>query len=325
MSSPFDGLEVRRDMRPSSTAFRFDVDLTLSAVVALEAIAPEDAFTARTLGTERVGNGVVIREDGLVLTMGYLVTEAETVRLTTNSGRSVPAHVLGYDPVTGFGLVHALEPLQVPAMPLGDSRRVGPDDPVIVAGAGGRPHALAGRIVARESFAGYWEYLLDEALFTGPAHPHWSGAALVGPDGDLVGLGSLQLEQAGEGGDPVPLNMCVPAELLSPVLDELARGRVPRAPRPWLGVFAQEVDGNVAVLGVAKGGPADRAELRRGDVILAVGGKAVSGLAEFYRRLWALGPAGVLAPLRLWRGGDVFDVEVRSIDRASVLRKPRFN
>ena len=324
MTSPFDGYEVKAALRPSDKAFDFDLDRALSSVVALEAEIPEDAFTAQTLGTERIGNGIVIGENGLVLTIGYLITEAETAMLTVNDGRRVPAHVLGYDQATGFGLVHALEPLGLPALALGDSRKVRDSAPVLLAGAGGRAHAIAARIAAREPFAGYWEYLLDEALFTGPAHPHWSGAALIGPDGALIGVGSLQLEQEADG-EVTPLNMCVPAELLPPLLDDLASGRPVREPRPWLGLFAQEVEDKVVVLGVAKGGPASRAELRRGDVILALEGQTVEGLAEFYRRLWDLGSAGVVASLTLWRGGDVFEVEVRSADRAALLRKPRFN
>jgi S1-C subfamily serine protease len=324
VTSPFDGYEVKAALRPSDKAFDFDLDRALSSVVALEAEIPEDAFTAQTLGTERIGNGIVIGENGLVLTIGYLITEAETAMLTVNDGRRVPAHVLGYDQATGFGLVHALEPLDLPALALGDSRKVRDSAPVLLAGAGGRAHAIAARIAAREPFAGYWEYLLDEALFTGPAHPHWSGAALIGPDGALIGVGSLQLEQEADG-EVTPLNMCVPAELLPPLLDDLASGRPVRVPRPWLGLFAQEVEDKVVVLGVAKGGPASRAELRRGDVILALEGQTVEGLAEFYRRLWDLGSAGVVASLTLWRGGDVFEVEVRSADRAALLRKPRFN
>jgi S1-C subfamily serine protease len=320
----FQGLEVREAQRPSPEAYGFDLERALSSVVALEARVPEDAFTAQTLGTERIGNGVVIGENGLVATIGYLITEADEVILTTNDGRRVPAHVLGYDQATGFGLVHALEPLGLPAMPLGDSRRVAHARAVILAGAGGRAHAVAAKVVARESFAGYWEYLLDEALFTAPAHPHWSGAALIGPEGELIGLGSLQLEQQSEG-KATPLNMCVPAELLAPIVDDLARGRSPRPPRPWLGVFAQDMDGKVVILGVAKGGPASRAELRRGDMVLALDGEPVTGLTDFYTRLWELGEAGVAVPLTLWRGGDVFDVEVRSVDRSAVLRKPTFN
>jgi S1-C subfamily serine protease len=323
--SPFEGLEVGEPMRPSPIRFGFDLEQALSSVVALEAAVPEDAFTASILGTERLGNGVVINANGLVATIGYLITEAEEVFLTTNAGRRVPAHVLGYDHATGFGLVQALEPLDVPALPLGDSRRLRPDDPVILAGAGGRSHAVSAHVVARETFAGYWEYLLDEALFTGPAHPHWSGGALIGPSGELVGMGSLHLEQETPDGEITPLNMCVPAELLAPILDDLARGRLASPPRPWLGIFAQEIEGKVVVLGVAKGGPAARAELRRGDVVLAIAGTPVEDLPDLYQRLWALGAPGVEAPLTLWRGGDTFEVEVRTVDRAALLRKPRFN
>jgi S1-C subfamily serine protease len=228
MTSPFSDLEVDKQMRPSARSAEFDLDRALSSVVTLEARVPEDAFTARTLGTERAGNGVVIDESGLVLTIGYLITEAEEVVLTTVDGRSVPAHVLGYDQATGFGLVHALEPLGLPALALGDSRLLKPEDAVIVAGGGGRAHALVGRVRVREAFAGYWEYLLEEALFTFPAHPHWSGAALIGPSGELVGLGSLQVEHQSANGIPTALNMSVPIELLTPILADLSRGRSAR-------------------------------------------------------------------------------------------------
>jgi S1-C subfamily serine protease len=325
MTSPFDGLEVDRRLRPSAGGVDFDLDHRLDSVVALHARIPEDAFTARTLGPERLGNGVVIGPDGLVLTIGYLVTEAEDVSLITNDGRTVAAHVLGVDPVTGFGLVHALEPLGLPAAPLADSRRLNEDDPVILAGGGGVAHAVAGRVIARAPFAGYWEYLLEEALFTTPGHPHWSGAALIAPSGALVGVGSLQMTQQAPGARPTLINMCVPIELLPPILDDLSRGRPAHPPRPWLGVLSQDTGSGVAVLDVTPDGPAARAELRSGDVILAVGGHPVSDLADFYTRLWGLGPAGVTAPLRVRRERDVFDLEVRTIDRASRLRRRRLN
>lgn len=321
----FDDFEVAAGDRPKPDSVGFDLDRALSAVVAVVARVPEDAFTAETLGVERVGNGVVIRDDGLVLTIGYLVTEAETVTLTTVDGRSVQGHVLGIDQATGFGLVQALEPLGAPALALGDSRGVEPGDRLVVAGAGGRAHAAAAKLVARDGFAGYWEYLLDAALFTTPAHPHWSGAALIGPEGDLLGIGSLQLEAEGPGGKPRPLNMLVPIELLPPVFDGLLTGKPDAPARPWLGVFTQESDGRVVVLGLSTGGPADRAELHRGDAVLAVAGRPVSDLAEFYRAVWALGPAGVDVPLTLDREGDVFDVSVKSSDRRRFLKKPRYH
>ncbi len=324
MTSPFDGLEVEENLRPVARSFDFDLNHSLSSVVALEARIGDDAFTAETLGVERVGNAIVISAAGLVLTIGYLVTEAEEVILTTGDGRRVPAHVLGVDPVTGFGLLHALEPLNLPAMPIGDSRKIKPGDKVVCAGGGGRAHALAGRLLAHAPFSGYWEYHLDDALFVEPAHPHWSGAGLINTSGQLVGVGSLRMEQVAD--DEVrPLNMFVPAELLPPILDDLARGRPTRPARPWLGILAQEFESQVVVIDVSSGGPAALARLRKGDIIQKVGGRRVEDLASFYKHLWALGPAGVAAPLTVQRGGKTFDVEVLSADRASRLKKRRLN
>jgi S1-C subfamily serine protease len=324
VASPFDGYEVEAEMRPSRGGYAFDLERTLDSVVALEARIPEDAFTAGTLGTERLGNGTAIGRNGLVLTIGYLITEAENVTLTLNDGSSAPAHVLGADPVTGFGLVQALEPLDLPSLPLGNSRTLRAESPIVIAGAGGRAHAAAGHVLTRMPFAGYWEYLLDAAIITEPAHPHWSGAALIGGAGELVGVGSLSLQRQSRQG-PKPINMFVPIELLPPILDDLARGKPAHAPRPWLGVFAQEFGPLVVIADVNPRGPAARAELRPGDVVLAVDDTPVSDLAAFYTRLWAQGPAGAIIPLRIQRDGDVFDVEIRSVDRAALLRKPRFN
>jgi S1-C subfamily serine protease len=321
---PFDGYEVEAELRPEPRGQAFDLDRALSSVVALEARIPRDAFTAETLGTERLGNGVVISPNGLVLTIGYLIMEAEEITLTLNDGRRVPGHGLSTDPVSGFGLVQALEPLDLPALPFGNSRTLDAGDPVIVAGAGGRSHAAAGHVLARMPFAGYWEYLLDNAIITEPAHPHWSGAALISPAGDLVGIGSLSLQRQTRNGAE-PINMVVPIDLLPPILDDLARGKAPAPPRPWLGVLAQDVGSRVIIVGVNPKGPASRAELRGGDAILAVGGVAVSDLEDFYTQLWAQGPAGANIALRIQREEDVFDLEVRSVDRMALLKKRRMN
>ena len=331
MPEIFDGLEVPGAFRPRHGAYAFDVEQVLRSVVALQARAPSDAFTAEVLGTERVGNAVVIGPDR-VLTIGYLVTEAEEVTLTTRDGRDVPAHVLGVDADTGFGLLHALEPLELPALPLGDSRRLKRGAPVIVAGAGGTPHALAAAVTAREPFAGYWEYALDAALFTAPAHPHWSGAALIGEAGELLGVGSLHVEGRGEGqkegrggGDAKQQNMFVPIELLPPILDDVCSGRIAHAPRPWLGVFCQEIENHVVVVGTSPGAPARKAELARGDIIHAVAGEVVEDLGDFYRKVWALGAPGVDVPLVLQREGDVFGVTMSSADRRKLLKARRLN
>ena len=311
--------------QPKPGDYAYDLDRALSAVVALSSRVPTEAFTAETLGTERAGNGVVIGEDGLVLTIGYLVTEAESVWLTTQDGRSLPAHVVGYDAATGFGLVQALGRLDLPALTLGrsDGLRIG--ERAVVAGAGGRSHSVAVELVARQEFAGYWEYLLDEALFTAPAHPHWGGTALIGPAGELLGIGSLQLQQGGAGGGRA-INMVVPIDLLPPILDDLRlRGRADRPPRPWLGVFATETEDGVVVMGLADNGPAEAADLRAGDILAAVAGEPVADLAGFLRQVWALGEAGARVPLSVRRDGTEIALSVMSGDRERFLVRPKLH
>lgn len=319
------GGEVPAAVRPQAGDYRFDLDRALSAVVGLESEVPEDAFTAETLGTLRSGHGTLVRADGLILTVGYLVTEAETIRLTTGAGRVVEGHGLGFDQATGFGFVQALEPLDIPAMPIGDSRTAGPGTLVVVGGVGGRANAVAGEIAAREEFSGYWEYLLDAAIFTGPHHPHWSGAAVIGATGELLGVGSLQVERQGPGGRASMLNMAIPVELLPKDLDGLIAGLKTAPVRPWLGVYAHEVEGHVMIAGVAPGGPAHRAGLQIGDILLSVGEVGVVSLSDFYRALWSLGSAGVEVPLRLQRESDAFDLSVKSGDRRKMLKQQRLH
>jgi len=325
VSEEYDDWEIPASAQPSPRDYGFDLDQALSSVVSVDALIPPDAFTASVLGTERSGSGVVIREDGVVLTIGYLITEAAEVILTTNDGVEVPGHVLGYDAGTGFGLVQALEPLNLPALPLGDSRHAAAGEPVVIGGAGGRRRSLAARIVARQEFAGYWEYVLDEAIFTAPAHPLWGGSALIGAQGELLGIGSLQLQHRTQGGRMMPLNMMVPIQLLTPVYEDLLAGRTEKLARPWLGVYAQEVESRVVVVGFAGEGPAHRAGLQEGDVVLKVGQLEITNLADFYRGIWAAGPPGVEVPLTVDRDGDTFDVLIRSADRGAFLKVRRLH
>ena len=229
MAVGWDEWEVPPHGQPRAEDYAFDLDRALSAVVAVTARVSPEAFTAETLGTERSGNGVLIRDDGIVVTIGYLVTEAEEVWLTTVEGRVVPGHVIAIDQNTGFGLVQALGDLEIPALKLGDSTRVMPGEPVLVGGAGGRRKSVAAKVLARQEFAGYWEYLLEDALFTAPAHPHWGGTALIDPKGDLIGIGSLQLQHQTSTGKIAPMNMMVPVEFLEPIFDELL-GQADRGP-----------------------------------------------------------------------------------------------
>ncbi|MET2825532.1 S1C family serine protease [Mesorhizobium shangrilense] len=292
----------------------------LRSVVAVRATVPDDAFTASALGTRREGSGVVIRDNGLVLTIGYLITEAEEVWLTDHSGRVVPAHALAYDQESGFGLVQALAPLGLPAVTLGDAAKAKVGDAVVLTDGVGQ--SVQSRIVTKQEFAGYWEYLLDEAIFIAPAHPSWGGAALFGEDGKLLGIGSLRLQMS-RNGDVADINMVVPINLLPPILDDLlTRGQVARPPRPWLGALSAESDGKVVVMSVTEGGPAAKAGLRQGDVISDVRDGEVDGLADFYRKLWDSGPAGAEIPMRVVRDGRETWLRVKSADRASFLRKP---
>ena len=316
-------------MEPKPDDYDYELDRALSAVVGIRALIPADAFTADTLGTERRGNGVLIRDDGLILTIGYLITEAETVWISHSGGRAVPGHVLGYDQETGFGLLQALGRLDLPALPLGSSKAAEVGERVVVGGAGGRPRSVAARIIAKQEFSGYWEYVLDEAIFTAPSHPHWGGTGLIGPEGELIGIGSLQIQQVAA--NPTgraqrqaeDANMIVPIDLLKPILnDMLTIGRPNRPSRPWLGLYATEVGSSVAILGIASRGPAANADLKAGDIVLSVAGTPVSSLADLFRRVWSLGQAGVNVPLQIHRDGRTFDITLRSSDRRRFLKGP---
>jgi len=310
--------------QPRADDYSFDLDRVLSSMVGLHSIIPPDALTAETLGTERAGNGVVI-DDGLVLTIGYLITEAESVWLHRADGRVVEGHALGFDSVSGFGLVQALGSLDLDPVPLGTSGATRIGDQVVLGGAGGRTRSVASQIVAKQEFAGYWEYLLDEAIFTYPAHPNWGGTGLISSSGDLIGIGSLQLERE-RAGRAEHVNMIVPIDLLKPVLDDLRRfGRVNKPARPWLGMYSHEIDNKIVVIGIIDNGPAARAELKTNDIILAVNGESVSSQSSFYRKLWALGAAGVDVPLTVHHEGVTFDVVVASTDRAKLLKAPRLH
>ncbi|HEV1999702.1 MAG TPA: S1C family serine protease [Xanthobacteraceae bacterium] len=315
--------KVSPTAQPNARDYDYDLGRAFAAIVGVRANIPADAYTADILGTERAGNGVLIRKDGLVLTIGYLISEADQIWLHLSDGSVVPGHGLGYDPATGFGLIQALAKLELPALSLGRSGTTKVGDKVVVAGAGGRERSVAAEIVAKQEFAGYWEYLLDEALFTAPAHPNWGGTAVIGQSGDLLGIGSLQLERAREKGRTQNINMNVPIDLLPPILDDMLTLGRPNAPaRPWLGLYATEVEDRVVIMGLANRGPAEKADLRTGDVIIAVGGKEVRDLGALFRKIWSLGAAGVEVPLTVWRDGDTFEVRINSADRNKYLKKP---
>jgi S1-C subfamily serine protease len=300
-------------------------ELTVDAlsVVKIRSRAVSDARSAPMLGTEREGTGVVIDDSGLVLTIGYLILEAERVELSTATGRSVPATVVAYDAVTGFGLLRALGTLPIKPAKIGESSKLSIREPVFIVGFDG---VAPGYVVSRRRFVGYWEYLLEDAIYTAPATVNWQGAALLDREQRLLGIGSLAVPDSIGDGSAVPGHMFVPIDRLKPVLADLvARGRPAGPARPWLGVTTQDVEGNVIVTRVADGSPAEKAPIRVGDVIVALGGQTLRGQADFYTRLWASGAAGREIALDVLREGRVQRVTVKSIDRDTYYRpKPTY-
>jgi S1-C subfamily serine protease len=297
----------------------------LKAIVKIRSIVPENARTARSLGTERVGSGVVIDSEGHILTIGYLILEAETIEVVGPEGKPISATFVGYDHATGFGLLRTDKPFGVTPMKLGHSSEVKEGDPILVASHGGSDSVQAAQVVTRREFTGYWEYLLDDAIYTSPPHPNFGGAALIGRDGQLLGIGSIFTQLVVSGVGSLPCNMFVPIDLLNPILaDLISTGRSPEAPRPWLGLHAEEAHGRVFVLRVTSGGPAQQAGLQPGDIILAVKGRAVDGLADFYRKVWALGSAGIDVPLSILQGTRIRDMTIHSGNRYQFFRlKPK--
>jgi serine protease Do len=294
--------------------------LTVDAfsVVKLRSRAVADARSAPTLGTQREGTGVVIDATGLVLTIGYLILEAETVELSTADGRTFPGTVVGYDAATGFGLVRAVGPLPIKPIPVGDSSKLAAREPVLIVGFDGVAPAY---VVSRRRFVGYWEYLLEDAIYTAPATVNWQGAALVDREQRLVGIGSLAVPDSVAPGSAVPGNLFVPIDRLKPLLaDLIARGRPSGPARPWLGVSTHDVEGNVIVTRVATGSPADLAPIRIGDVIVALAGQTIRGQADFYTRLWQSGAAGGEIAIDVLRDGRIQRVSVKSVDRDTYYR-----
>jgi len=297
----------------------------LNAVMKIHSTIPKEAHTARSLGTEREGNGVMIDTKGHILTAGYLIAEAETIEVMGPDGKAIGATFVGYDHNTGFGLLQASQPLRIEPLKLGQSSKVKEGDPVLVAGYGGVDSVTVARVVSRREFTGYWEYILEDAIYTSPPHPDFGGTALIGRDGRLLGIGSLFTQLAIPEIGILPCNVFIPIDLLQPILHDLiTNGRSSKAPKPWLGINSDESHGRVFINQVTMGGPAEKAGLQSGDLILTVKGTAVNGLADFYRKVWALGNAGVEVPLSILRETRILELTIRSTDRYQfLLLKPK--
>ncbi len=318
--------EIPSELRPEPSEVSFDLKQVLSSVVSVRAEIPEDGFTAATLGTDRRGHGVVIADGGLVLTIGYLIVEATSVWMTDSQGRAIAGHVAGYDQETDFGLIQALDPSDLKPMIIGRSGDLSEGEPVIFAGSGSRSQVVKTEIISIREFAGYWEYLLDQAIFTSPPHPLWGGGALIGSDGTLRGIGSLFVQDAIKDGEARDGNMVVPIDLLEPILDDLVTsGRSSRPRRPWLGMFTAEAGGKINVAGMWDGGPAETAGIEIGDLVLEVNGTPVTGMADMLRQIWAQGEAGVEVALIIFRERSIREIKITSASREDYHKAPRLH
>ena len=307
--------------RDADAAYRRLVDAA-NAVVAVKVKALPNARSNEALGERRNGSGVVIAADGLVLTIGYLIQEADTVEVDDSDGHAVPASVVAYDHATGFGLVRPAVPLGIKPIRIGTSAPVAQLDRLMIVTGGDEQNISIATVVSRRQFAGYWEYLIDDAIFTSPPRLDHSGAALVTKDGELVGIGSLFVMDALTPGEKLPGNMFVPVDLLKPVLDELVKtGNQAGARRPWIGVSSLEEDGRVKVVQVNEESPAEQAGIEAGDIILSINGQPVDNLERFYHALWNNGAPGSVVNLTVLHGPNLRNIPVRSIDRQDFVRR----
>ncbi|RZL85840.1 MAG: serine protease [Variovorax sp.] len=296
------------------------------AVVALRVTATEGATSAESLGQRRVGSGVVIGPDGLILTIGYLLLEAETIEVITQDDRTLPARQVAYDLATGFGLLQPLVPLRgIEPVPMANVAALTPGEPLLVAtGSNSGTEVGFTRLVGTRPFSGYWEYHIEAAVFTSPPVANHSGASLFNRNGELVGVGSLFVMEAAGADRMLPGNMFVPVELLGPVLAEMrSTGRTRASIRPWLGVSSSERDGHVQIVRVDRAGPALAAGLRPGDVVLAINGIEITTLEAFYKQLWTLPTPDAEVELTVQQGEESpRKVRVQAMDRMKTLRKP---
>jgi len=296
------------------------LDQLLSGVVHIKTFITPDGRTTENLGHEREGSGIVIDNNGLILTIGYLMVEAISAEITTNDGRTVAANAVGYDNESGFGLLQTITPLKVRALQMGKASEIKVGDPVVIASYGGQSGVAPVHVVAKREFAGNWEYLLDEAIFTAPPHPAWSGAALISHDGKLVGVGSLIVGDTSGKGDGVRGNMFVPIDRLAPILADLIADGRPAVAHPWIGLNTDDVNGHLVVSRVTSGAPAEKAGMRKGDIILAVNGETPTSLPDLYRKIWSQGAAGADIPMDVLQNHQRRSLQVHSINRLDHLK-----
>jgi len=305
-----------------------------ASVVGITVQAAEGARSAETLGQQRTGSGVVIGPDGLILTIGYLLLEAQLINIITHDNKTWPATAVAYDIATGFGLLKPLLPLQgLEPVVMGSQRDLKNGDPLLAAtgatGKGDGGGLSVTELVSQRAFSGTWEYHIDTALFTSPpvgaGRGNHSGAPLFNVRGELVGIGSLLVMDAAGENRRLPGNMFVPTDLLKPVLAELQQsGSSAQSHRPWLGLTSSDRGGKVQILRVSQDSPAEEAGLEPGHVVVAVDGVDVTTLEGFYKKLWARATPSetVRLTVRAGENEEAKIMELKPQDRMLTLKKP---
>ncbi len=299
-----------------------------AAVVGVRVSVAEDARSAETLGRKRSGSGVVIGADGLILTIGYLMLEAQNIEVVTSDNKTLPAKAVAYDLATGFGLIKPLLPVKGwTPVPLGTLTGLSSGEPLMAAtGAqadGNEADVSMTQMISKRAFSGYWEYHIESAVFTSPPIGNHSGAPLFNQRGELIGIGSLFVPDVMGGNRRLPGNMFVPVDLLKPILTEMQQtGSTKLSRRPWIGLTSSEQGGRVQIVRVNKDGPAQAAGLEAGDFVLAVDGEKVATLEGFYKKLWAREQPDGEITLTVLQGADLKTIKLKAVDRMSTMTKP---
>jgi S1-C subfamily serine protease len=306
---------AQTDKKPEPPALPHEsITTILRAVVGIHSKIPPGATTAKFLGLERTGSGVVIDSTGLVLTIGYLILEASDIEIIRPGGKKVPARFVGYDNASGLGLVRATGPLNLKPVKLGGGDSLEAGNPVMIVSHAGMPPVSAAQVVSRRPFAGYWEYILEKAIFTSPPHTEYSGAVLFGEDGHVHGIGTTFVNDAIAPHTQLPGNVFVPVDTLKSVMvDLLEEGRPGGPVRPWIGIHTSDTGGRIHVLRVVADGPAAQAGIKPGDVIVGIDGTAIKSSEALYRKIWSLGTAGAQIPLDVVTEKKT-DINVRRVD-----------
>ena len=299
-----------------------NIERFYKSIVSVRSTVPAEARTASSLGVRREGNGVAINENH-ILTIGYIVIESESIEIGLSDGRRLPAKLVGYDHTSGFGIIKSVIPLKMPHLQLGNSDNINSEQDLLILPSPNRGAGSIVRSVSRRPFTGWWEYFVENPIYTTPANGLWAGAPILTENGEIVGIGSLFVSESVPG-VPSPGNMSVPINLLKPILEDLiSSGRRKSKVQPYLGISSDDSNDQVIVTRVSDAGPAFQAGIKPQDVIMAINGSQVSNLKSFYQKLWKSGEAGITIELSVLRKGTIMNFKVKTVDRLDYFFKPQ--